>query len=130
MLSFIVRSLDQVTRISEELLDLWRRHQVYEVKEHYYVVFRDAFLSMLTRLLGPNLPENIHEAWAAAYDMLARIMCEAPAIPHTSERFYGAIIRSIMASQYGVAVAKDRGRTGGAQITHDVEFKRVARISE
>jgi nitric oxide dioxygenase len=125
MLSTIVRSLDQIGQISEDVVDLGRRHISYDVEK----ADGEAFLSMLDRLLGVDLSLETRDAWAAAYDMLARVMQEAAAVPHTAERFYGSIIRSVIASQYGVTVAKDRTGMGSAPITHAVERGQVVRLS-
>ena len=129
MLSVIVRSLDHIGEISEDVVDLGRRHVSYDVEDQDYAAFGDAFLVMLDRLLGQDLSPETRDAWASAYDMLARVMQEATAVPHTAERFYGAIIRSVMASQYGVAVAKDKTGMGSASITHGVERGNVVRLS-
>jgi hypothetical protein len=129
MLSTIVRSLDQIGQISEDVVDLGRRHISYDVEEADYANFGEAFLSMLDRLLGVDLSPETRDAWAAAYDMLARVMQEAATVPHTAERFYSAIIRSVIASQYGVAVAKDRTGMGSAPITRAVERGQIVRLS-
>jgi hemoglobin-like flavoprotein len=129
MLSTIVRSLDQIGQISEDIVDLGRRHISYDVEDQDYANFGDAFLAMLDRLLGVDLSPETRDAWAAAYDMMARVMQEASTVPHTAERFYGAIIRSVIASQYGVTVAKDRSGMGSAPITHAVERGQVVRLS-
>jgi nitric oxide dioxygenase len=129
MLGTVVRSLDQIGHISEDIVDLGRRHISYDVADEDYANFGAAFLSMLDRLFGEDLSPETRDAWDAAYDMLSRVMQEAAAVPHTAERFYGAIIRSVIASQYGVTVAKDRSGVGSAAITHAVERGQVVRLS-
>lgn len=129
MLSVVVKSLHQVSAISEDVVDLGRRHMSYDVEEEHYAVFGEAFLSMLDRVAGVELTAETREAWAAVHDMLARIMQEASAAPDTAEAFYGSIIRSVIASQYGVAVAKDRTGTGRASISRGIERGQVVRLS-
>jgi hypothetical protein len=53
--------------------------------------------------------------------MIARVMQESSAVPHTSEGFYAAIIRSVMASQYGPSVGVEKEGSGRAAITHGIE---------
>jgi hemoglobin-like flavoprotein len=121
MLSRIVRSLDQIATISVDIVDLGRRHMSYDVEEEHYEVVGEALITMLNRLLGPNLTSEMNDAWAAAYGMIARVMQESSAAPHTAEGFYAAIIRSVMASQYGPSVSVDKTGSGRAPITHGIE---------
>jgi hemoglobin-like flavoprotein len=121
MLSAIVRSLDHIETISEDVTDLGRRHMSYDVEEEHYAILGQALLTMLNRLLGPDLTPEISNAWAAAYEMIARVMQESSAVPHTAEGFYASIIRSVMASQYGVPVGVEKAGSGRAAITHGIE---------
>jgi hemoglobin-like flavoprotein len=129
MLAVIVKSLDQISKVSEDVVDLGRRHMAYDVEEEHYTIFGEAFIAMLNRVLGNDLTPEISDAWSAAYDMLARVMQEAAVAPQTAEAFYSSIIRSVMAAQYGVSVAKDRTGTGRAPITHGIERGQVIRLS-
>jgi hemoglobin-like flavoprotein len=121
MLSTIVRSLDQIATISEDIVDLGRRHMSYDVEDEHYALIGEALMTMLNRLLGPDLTPQTSDAWAAAYEMIARVMQESSALPHTAEGFYAAIIRSVMASQYGLPVGADKTGSGRAAITHGIE---------
>ncbi len=82
----IVRSLDHIATISEDIADLGRRHMSYDVEDEHYAILGEALLTMLNRLLGPDLTPEISDAWAAAYDMIARVMQESSAVPHSSRR--------------------------------------------
>jgi hypothetical protein len=54
--------------------------------------------------------------------MLARLMREASEGPFSAEGFFGAVIRSVITSHYGVVVAKQKPAVSGrAQITHAIE---------
>ncbi len=121
MLSTIVRSLDQIATISEDIVDLGRRHMSYDVEDEHYEILGEALMTMLNRLLGADLTPQVSDAWAAAYGMIARVMQESYAVPHTAEGFYAAIIRSVMASQYGLPVGTDKTGSGRAAITHGIE---------
>lgn len=121
MLSAIVKSLDQIATISEDIVDLGRRHMSYDVEDEHYAVVGEALITMLERLLGPDLTPQLSDAWAAAYGMIARVMQESSDVPHTTEGFYAAIIRSVMASQYGLPVGADKAGSGRAAITHGIE---------
>jgi hemoglobin-like flavoprotein len=129
MLTTIVKSLDHVARISDHMLDLGRRHMSYDIEEEHYSAFGEAFLSMLDRLLGPELTPEIRDAWSAAYDMFARIMQEASVVPNTAEGFFGTIIRSVLTSQYGITIRVEGNVAGRAPITHGIERGEVIRFS-
>lgn len=128
MLSTIVNSLHQVTRMSEHIADLGRRHMAYDVEDEHYAMVGQAFLAMLNRLLGPDLTPEIREAWAAAFDMLARVMQDASAGSYSARNFFASIIRSVLASQYGAFIVEQSHVNGRAQITHSVERGEVVQL--
>ncbi len=129
MLAAVAKSLDNIALVSDDIVDLGRRHLAYEVEDEHYELLGDALQAMLGRLLGPDFTPEIGDAWEAAYDMLARVMQEASVIPNTAEGFFGTIIRSVMTSQYGLAIARDRSVAGKAPITHDIERGQVVRLA-
>ena len=119
MLAGIVRSLDQVATISEEIVDLGRRHMSYDVEATHFPLMGEALLWTFSRVLGAEFTPDVREAWASAYEMIARVMQEASEVSHTAEGFYGAIIRSVMTSQYGMSIMQT-GKTA-APVTRSVE---------
>ena len=122
MISAIVSGLDNISGISNYIADLGRRHTLYEVDDEHYTYFGEAFISMLSTLLDDDFTPEVREAWEAVYDMISRLMLEASEGPYSSEGFYASVIRSVMASQYGVVVAKQKPvMSGRAQITHAIE---------
>lgn len=121
MLSTIVRSLDQIASISEDIVDLGRRHLSYDVEDEHYEAIGQALMTMLGRLLGSELTSEVSDAWTAAYGMIARVMQDAFAVPQSADGFYAAIIRSVMASQYGVSVSADKTGAGRSAITRGIE---------
>jgi hemoglobin-like flavoprotein len=103
MLGAVVKCLNDVSAISEHVADLGRRHASYDVREGDYEVVGQALLFMLHRLLGASCTPEIRDAWAAAYDMIARVMKEAAAEPHPAGMFFNRVVRGVMISHYGVA---------------------------
>jgi hemoglobin-like flavoprotein len=126
MLAGVVRSLDQVATISEEIVDLGRRHMSYDVEDAHFALLGEALLWTLGRVLGSEFTPEVREAWVGAYDMIARVMQEASEVSHTAEGFYGAIIRSVMTSQYGISIMQ-AGKTA-APVTRAVERGQVVRF--
>jgi hemoglobin-like flavoprotein len=126
MLAGIVRRLDQVAAVSEEIVDLGRRHMSYDVEEEHFAMFGEALLWMLHRVLGAEFAPEVREAWEAAYDMIARVMQETSEVAHTTEGFYAAIIRSVMTAQYGMSATEPQRAT--AALTRNVERGQVVRF--
>jgi len=126
MLSIIIRALDKVDAVSQEVVELGRRHMSYDVVDEHYDAVGEALLAMLSRLLGSEYTTEIKDAWTAAYDMIARVMQEAAVVPQTAEGFFGCVIRSVIASQYGVSTAA--GVDAKAAISRNVERAQVLRF--
>ena len=126
MLAGVVRSLDQIASISEELVDLGRRHMSYDVEDEHYAIVGEALLWTLNRVLGLEFTPEVRDAWASAYDMITRVMQEGSEASHTAEGFYGAIIRSVMTSQYGMAVMQPAKRS--VPLTRDIERGQIVRF--
>jgi len=102
MVSVLIKNLDQVNSVSDQLCELGRRHASYEVSNDHYAYVGEALLWMLGKVLGQDFTLELQEAWQAAYEMLAHIMQAASEVPHTAEGFFGSIIRSVMVAQYGI----------------------------
>jgi nitric oxide dioxygenase len=122
MVSAIVFGLDNIAGISNYVSDLGRRHMVYDIEDEHYTYLGEAFIAMLSKVLENEFTLEVRESWEAAYDMLARLMREASEGPFSAEGFFGAVIRSVITSHYGVVVAKQKPAVSGrAQITHAIE---------
>jgi hemoglobin-like flavoprotein len=128
MLDVVIRSLDRIGTVSDDIVDLGYRHVAYDVEEENYAAFGEALLRMLEKLLGPDLTPEMREAWAAAYDMLARVMQECATTARSTEGFYSRIIRDVMVAQYGVALRNERGG-GRASISQEIDGGKVIRLS-
>jgi hemoglobin-like flavoprotein len=126
MLAGLVRSLDQIAAVSDEIIDLGRRHISYDVEDGHYAAVGEALLWTLSRVLGTEFTPQAKEAWAAAYDMIARVMQDAAEVPHRGEDFYAAIIRSVMTSLYGISAAQPSKAT--APLVSGIERGQVVRF--
>ena len=126
MLAGVVKSLDQIATVSEEIVDLGRRHMSYDVEDTHYAIVGDALIWALGRILGPDFSPDVRDAWIAAYDMIARVMREGSDVSHTAEGFYSAIIRSVMTSQYGMSVTQPVAKP--APLMREIERGQVVRF--
>ncbi len=126
MLAGVARSLDQIAAVSEEIVDLGRRHLSYDVEDDHYAVVGEALLWTFNRVLGPEFTPEVRDAWEAAYDMIARVMQEGSEAQHTTEGFYGAIIRSVMTSQYGGSIMQTGKKT--VPLRRDIERGQIVRF--
>ena len=128
MLDVVIRNLDRIGTVSDDIVDLGYRHVAYDIEEENFVAFGEALLRMLEKLLGPELTPQTREAWAAAYDMIARVMQECSTTPRSTEGFYSRIIRDVMVAQYGVALRNER-HSGRASISQEIDSGKVIRLS-
>ena len=127
MLATVVRSLNQISAISEEIVDLGRRHMSYDIEPDHYAMVGEALLWTINRMLGAEFTPQVRDAWEAAYGMLARAMQKGAETSHTTEDFYGAIIRSVMTSLYGVSATKP-GKEN-VPLRRDIERGQIVRFS-
>jgi hemoglobin-like flavoprotein len=105
MLAMVVKSLGNISTVSEHIADLGRRHAAYDVSERHYALVARALLVTLHRFFGSRYTPEIQSAWSAAYNMLARMMFESAAAGYSKDAFFGSIVRGVITSQYGVAEA-------------------------
>ncbi|WP_088343104.1 MULTISPECIES: globin domain-containing protein [Rhodomicrobium] len=128
MLATVVKALDKIETVSQELADLGRRHLSYDVEDEHYAAVGAALMSMLEELLGADCTPEIKDAWNAAYDMLARVMQDAAILPATAEAYFGGIIRSVIAAQYGLTLAAPVGKPGKTLVSRKPERGQVVRF--
>jgi hemoglobin-like flavoprotein len=121
MMGVIVKNLSQVGNISEDIVDLGRRHMAYDVEDEDYEAFGEALLRMLDRVLGAEMTPDIRDAWAAAFEMIIRIMREAVNAPRPAESFFARIIRDVMTAHYGL-VLRNESRGVRASIADEIEL--------
>jgi nitric oxide dioxygenase len=81
----VVKSLDRIETMLDELRALARRHDRYGVREEHYASVGAALLWTLEQGLGADFTPDVLEAWATAYGLLSSAMIAA-----TSEPMRGA----------------------------------------
>jgi hemoglobin-like flavoprotein len=79
----VVKSLDRIDTILDDLRTLARRHHRYGVREEHYASVGAALLWTLEQGLGFDFTPDVREAWATAYDLLSGAM-----IAVSSEKAY------------------------------------------
>lgn len=126
MMSIAVKNLTQISNISEDLVDLGRRHAGYNVEDENYETVGEALLRMLDRLLGAEMTPDTRNAWAAAYEMIMRVMRDAAVAPRSGENFFARVIRDVMTSHYGLTL-RNEARNVRTSIADDIEPGRVKR---
>lgn len=79
MIGTVVASLDRLERVVPAIQALGRRHAGYGVEPAHYDVVGAALLWTLGEGLGDAFTTEAHDAWAAAYGVLATTMQDAAA---------------------------------------------------
>lgn len=79
VLDSVVNGLADIESIAAAVRDLGMRHVGYGVQDHHYHTVGAALLWAIERGLGAAFTAEVHDAWAAAYRMLASIMRGAAA---------------------------------------------------
>ncbi|HEX4049305.1 MAG TPA: globin family protein [Steroidobacteraceae bacterium] len=79
MINIAVNGLDDLSSLVPAVQDLGRRHVRYGVTEHHYSVVGAALLWTLQQGLGSAFTADVHDAWAATYEVLANTMKHAAA---------------------------------------------------
>jgi hemoglobin-like flavoprotein len=67
----VVKSLDRIDTMLDDLRTLARRHHRYGVREEHCASVGAALLWMLEQGLGFDFTPDVREAWATAYDLLS-----------------------------------------------------------
>lgn len=78
-LALAVRGLHQPERIAPAVQALGERHTGYGVRPENYDTVGEALLWALEQGLASSFTDEVRDAWAAAYGLLAGIMIEAAA---------------------------------------------------
>jgi hemoglobin-like flavoprotein len=73
----LIRSLDRIEAVLDDLKALARRHVAYGVEREHYDLVGAALLEALAERLGASFDERARAAWKAAYGTLAGVMIEA-----------------------------------------------------
>jgi hemoglobin-like flavoprotein len=73
----VVKALDHIDTILDDLRGMARRHDRYGVQETHYASVGEALLWTLEQGLGADFTPDLRVAWAAAYRLLSETMIEA-----------------------------------------------------
>ena len=76
-LNVVVNSLDDLSGIETMLQEMGKRHIIYGVDVAHYETVGAALLWVLQQGLGEYYTEEVEEAWAIAYGLIATTMIEA-----------------------------------------------------
>jgi nitric oxide dioxygenase len=76
-IAVVVKSLDRVDTMLDDLRTMARRHDRYGVQEGHYASVGTALLWTLEQGLGADFTAEVRAAWAAAYRLLSEAMIEA-----------------------------------------------------
>jgi nitric oxide dioxygenase len=77
----VVKSLDRIETMLDDLRALARRHDRYGVQEAHYASVGAALLWTLEQGLGFDFTPEVRDAWATAYGLLSSAMIEATSAP-------------------------------------------------
>jgi hemoglobin-like flavoprotein len=77
MLNYVIRKLDSLDEIIDEVKKLAVRHVKYGVEEAHYAIVGAALLWTLEQGLGEAWTTDVREAWIACYGILSSAMIEA-----------------------------------------------------
>jgi hemoglobin-like flavoprotein len=77
----VVKSLDRIETMLDDLRALARRHDRYGVREEHYASVGAALLWTLEQGLGLDFTPDVRKAWASAYGLLSSVMIAASSEP-------------------------------------------------
>jgi len=73
-LSVIVRNLEDPGYLRSYLCGLGMMHVAYGARESHYEAVGECLLAALAQVAGPLWNDELHSAWADAYDVIAGLM--------------------------------------------------------
>jgi hemoglobin-like flavoprotein len=77
----VVKSLDRIDTLLDDLRAMARHHDGYGVREEHYASVGTALLWTLEQGLGFAFTTEVRDAWATAYGLLSRTMIAAASEP-------------------------------------------------
>jgi nitric oxide dioxygenase len=83
-IAVVVKSLNRIDTMLDDLRGLARRHDRYGVQESHYASVGEALLWTLEQGLGADFTPDLRAAWAGAYRLLSETMIEATDRPSRS----------------------------------------------
>ncbi len=73
----IVSDVDNIDRLMPFVQQLGTDHRKFAVEPQHYPAVGESLLATLEHFLGPGWTPDLAADWAAAYDLVAKVMCEA-----------------------------------------------------
>ena len=80
MLNIIVRRLDKLDELDEDIIKLARRHVDYGARPQHYKAVGNALLWTLQQALGSDWNEEVKEAWLSCYHLVSDKMIGASSV--------------------------------------------------
>ena len=78
-IGMLIRSLDDLPKVTAVLTHLGEKHVGYGAEPHHYGLVGEALLWTLDQGLGDSFDDETEEAWATLYGVVSGVMCEAAA---------------------------------------------------
>lgn len=78
-LEIVVRSLDDLSALADDLRALGKRHDDYGVQPEQYALVGEALVWTIAKTVGPSFTERDREAWGAVYATLVEAMQQGSA---------------------------------------------------
>ncbi|MEJ8818067.1 globin domain-containing protein [Lacibacter sp. H407] len=79
MIGYVINRLDKLDTILEDVKQLAKRRVKYGVQEEHYEIVGSALLWTLAQALANLFTDEVKQAWANCYNLLASAMLEATA---------------------------------------------------
>jgi hemoglobin-like flavoprotein len=73
-LEIVVRSLDDLQVLADDLRKLGKRHESYGVEPAHYALVGDALVWTIAKAVGPSFTERDRDAWIVVYGVIAETM--------------------------------------------------------
>ena len=77
MIGYVINRLDKLDTILEDIKQLARRHVKYGVRDEHYEIVGAALLWTLEQALANLFTNEVKQAWATCYNLLASAMLQA-----------------------------------------------------
>ncbi|RYD80941.1 MAG: hypothetical protein EOP53_07320, partial [Sphingobacteriales bacterium] len=77
MLNYVIKKLDVLPEIIDEVKGLAKRHVKYGVQDEHYQTVGAALLWSLEKGLGEHWTEPVKDSWVACYTLLSNAMIQA-----------------------------------------------------
>lgn len=76
MITYIVRKLDKLDTVVEEINALARRHNRYGARAEHYPVIGECLIYTIKTGIGDRWNKDMEDAWIAVYEVLSKAMID------------------------------------------------------